>query len=300
MIVDDVAKNEESVDTNETAVVQEADKNDESNDVPELRSGINYDNYDSNNSKYNYNGKKTCLYGDSSEECQNQPTKKPKYDSSSDSNESGCYSSEGCDSYEVTHRPIKHTKPTKHYTTTKTPYYHHYNYQHNNYEHYTNPPTYHSNHQSYQHHDNKPVYQHYDHKPTYTTQAPHHHYTTQAPHHHYTTQSSYQHHQHKPVHTTPSYSHHEHHNDHYNHKPPTTPYKKPNPFHTAHPPIWCGPYEQYNHCGTECIPTCKNQGKRSCGNHCVAGCFCLPGYARHNGHCIPFESCPGNIILRYL
>lgn len=51
--------------------------------------------------------------------------------------------------------------------------------------------------------------------------------------------------------------------------------------------------EYFNPCGSGCDRTCSIQSRNRClVNGCVRGCYCLPGFARFNGICIPQTSCP--------
>ncbi|XP_055604409.1 von Willebrand factor-like [Uranotaenia lowii] len=53
----------------------------------------------------------------------------------------------------------------------------------------------------------------------------------------------------------------------------------------------CGPYQDFNNCGTACPMTCKNyfnQVNATCAPVCVPGCFCKPGYIlNHKRKCVP-------------
>ncbi|XP_077285347.1 zonadhesin-like [Arctopsyche grandis] len=52
------------------------------------------------------------------------------------------------------------------------------------------------------------------------------------------------------------------------------------------------PYELYQTCGPTCDPNCEIQIVRPAIKPCVAGCFCKPGYVRHNKKCILPANCP--------
>lgn len=55
------------------------------------------------------------------------------------------------------------------------------------------------------------------------------------------------------------------------------------------------PYEQYYECLNSCKESTCNweQDKdRFCPEYCDPGCYCIPGFARHNGKCVPLHNCP--------
>uniref|UniRef100_A0A182WBS7 TIL domain-containing protein n=1 Tax=Anopheles minimus TaxID=112268 RepID=A0A182WBS7_9DIPT len=61
------------------------------------------------------------------------------------------------------------------------------------------------------------------------------------------------------------------------------------PYAHPYPTYECGPYEEYQQCGTACPKTCQDREDKACTLQCVEGCFCKPGYIRENEHgkCIP-------------
>lgn len=63
----------------------------------------------------------------------------------------------------------------------------------------------------------------------------------------------------------------------------------------------CGKGEIFSDCSDPCEATCsynpkKDRRPKSCGkNKCEYGCFCKPGYVRHNSHCIRKDNCPSKL-----
>ncbi|XP_055715950.1 fibrillin-2-like [Phlebotomus papatasi] len=54
----------------------------------------------------------------------------------------------------------------------------------------------------------------------------------------------------------------------------------------------CPPNEEYTHCGKRCNEDC-NASEGSCNNSaCEQGCFCINGYKRVAGVCVPDTNCP--------
>ena len=58
----------------------------------------------------------------------------------------------------------------------------------------------------------------------------------------------------------------------------------------------CGPFEEFNNCGTQCEQTCHDlKGPPKVCNHmCVVGCFCIEGYVRkndQNSFCVKHTDC---------
>nr|WIM01334.1 zonadhesin-like protein 1A [Limnephilus flavicornis] len=56
-------------------------------------------------------------------------------------------------------------------------------------------------------------------------------------------------------------------------------------------PPKCNANEVWKECGTKCPPTCANKTP-FCTKDCATGCFCVDGYIRQNGKCIPIDDCP--------
>ncbi|XP_065188681.1 zonadhesin-like isoform X3 [Sycon ciliatum] len=55
----------------------------------------------------------------------------------------------------------------------------------------------------------------------------------------------------------------------------------------------CPPNEVHDSCGSSCPETCAGI-PFICDFRCVEGCFCAPGYIRHEGICIEPSACPGS------
>lgn len=61
------------------------------------------------------------------------------------------------------------------------------------------------------------------------------------------------------------------------------------------PSTRCDANEIFLECGPNCSETCEQRGvrRKRCKVKCRRGCFCLPGYIRHQRTCIKKTDCPG-------
>lgn len=64
-------------------------------------------------------------------------------------------------------------------------------------------------------------------------------------------------------------------------------------------PTRCDTNEIFLDCGPNCPETCEQDGirRKRCRGRCRRGCFCKPGYIRHQKMCILKDNCPGIYLL---